>query len=154
MENLSIVSKKFLAGFFVLSCNMFVASTLEAADQKEIEKPFATMSITKKSVDAVNEIINGDFAESVDYLKVLPIPQTPCKEDEETDPSMVAYAYQVLGQHYMEQRDAPKAAVAYCRSLKGYPLNYELTFYLNNLGVKNFSDEDIENALKEILKKK
>jgi hypothetical protein len=72
------------------------------------------------------------------------------KIEQENEPSMIAYAYQQLGLYYLYDDNISKAAEAYSLSLNKYPLNQELTHYLNKLGVVHFSKPEIEEGLKKI----
>ena len=128
----------------------------QESNEKQNQHPVNTV-ITEESEDIINEIINGNFRENVDYLQKLTLLKSESEENEDSEEinsSMLAYAYQVLGQHYMNEGDAEKAATSYFRSLKNYPFNDELTYYLNRIGVTNLaSKSNIFNSLNKIVKK-
>ena len=155
MRNLGFGSKGCLTALLCMASvfGLSVGNKVEATDPRleETEQAFTAMKLSEQDIDIIDEIINGNFRMGVNYLEILPSPKAEYKEEEETSSSMLAYAYQVLGQHYMQEKDASKAATAYCCSLKGYPSNYELTYYLNKLGVRNFSKGNIEEALNKIV---
>jgi len=157
MKNLGFGSKGCLTALLcgVSILGLSIGNKVEATDinLEETKQAFTTMKLSEREIDIVDEIINGNFRKGVNYLEVLPLPKASYGDDEETSSSMLAYAYQVLGQHYIEEKDASSAATAYFRSLKGYPINYELTKYLNKLDIKNFSKGSIEEALNKILNK-
>lgn len=143
-----------LCGVSVLGLS--VGNKVEATDTdtKEIEKPFMIMKISESEEEIIDEIVNGRFRSGVDYLAKLPLPKVSYNEEEDTDSSMLAYAYQVLGRHYIDEDNASNAAIAYFRSLKADPFNYELICYLKELGVRSFSSkENIEKVLAKIVEK-
>lgn len=157
MKILKIHSIRYLKK--LLCCLLFtlifsIQNKINAIDVEEMKNPSIIGSKPIKeecSDNIIDDIINGKFREDVDYLSTLP---SSSGDDEEVDLCMMGYAYQVLGQHYMiEKKDASKAALSYFRSLKCYPFNEELTFYLKKIGVKNFSNGDIEKALEKIIRK-
>ena len=138
----------------LLAFSLSIQSKSSAAEVESVGKELGAMEITKRPIDFASDIINGDFNNSINYLEVLPSPKSQDRNDEEISPSMIAYVYQVLGQHYMMENNVSEAAESYCRSLEYYPDNYELTFYLNALGVTNFLNKNnIESALKKIVRK-
>ncbi len=159
MRKLRINSKgcltALLCGVSILGLSVGNKAGATDTDTKEIEKPFMIMKISESEEEIIDEIVNGRFRSNVDYLAKLPLPKVSYNEEQEdTDSSMLAYAYQVLGRHYIDEDNAPNAAIAYFRSLKADPFNYELICYLKELGVKNFSSkENIEKVLVKIVQK-
>ena len=95
--------------------------------------------------DAVDQILNGKIHQEVNYFDEL------AKLDEETDPSSMAYAYQLLGTYFMYEKDYSQAAKAYYLSLDKYSLNEELKQHLYRLGISDYSEQNIENGLKKAL---
>jgi hypothetical protein len=140
---------------FIFSSSAYI-NAAEIAIKPEAEnmnKTFANMSIDTRetTLDAIDAIINGRFEDHINYLDILPSPKSERRNDQEVDPAMIAYAYEVLGQHYMTKKDASKAATSYFYSLQYCPFNEELIYYLRKTGVTNFSNENnIRSALEKI----
>lgn len=156
MKNHSIRYIEKLLGCLLFTLIFSTNNKLKATEVEEMKnhsisgmKPIKEES-SEDIIDIIEDIINGRFRENVDYLSILP---SSSGGNEDVDSSMLGYAYQVLGQHYMiEKKDASKAALSYSRSLNYYPFNDELTFYLKKIGVKRFTNEDIEKALGKIIR--
>ncbi len=156
MKNLEICHSKpfiiLLSSLFL--CYLSIGDRLYAAEVEELNKNFDTMKVSQESINIIDEIINGEFQKDKDYLSILPSSKSQYEDYEGIDPSIIGYAYQVLGQYYMvEKKDVSNAAISYFRSLECYPFNDELIGYLRRIGVKSFTDESIKTGLTKIMRK-
>ena len=156
MKKLEICPSK---PFIILLSSLFlcvfsIGDRLCAVDVEEVKTNFNTMKVSQESTSIIDEIINGEFQEDRNYLSILPSSKFQYEDYEDIDPSIIGYAYQVLGQYYMvEKKDVSKAAISYFRSLECYYFNDELIGYLRRIGVKSFTRENIETGLNKIIKR-
>jgi hypothetical protein len=115
------------------------------ADLEESDRKLGFMSLSEENV--IEEIENGRFDDRKDYFGKL------SSLDLQEDSFTLSYAYQLLGEHYIYKDDVENTARAYSLSLNKNPFNFELTKYLQKLGVRDFSEQSIKKGLESICKK-